>query len=144
MRASRSPSPSKSEPAPSAKKFFTLAQANATLPLVKRVVRDIVNLHAHSPAEKPADPVPAVEAQVEHYLARMQELVEELAVIGCDIKDFRTGLIDFAGRHDGREVCLCWQHGEEQIDFWHEVDAGFKGRRPVSELVEQPAAASHG
>jgi len=50
------------------------------------------------------------------------------------LKDYEMGLIDFPAVHQGREVYLCWKLGEKQIVAWHEVDAGFSGRRDVKEL----------
>jgi len=47
------------------------------------------------------------------------------------VKDLTIGLIDFVALHDGREVYLCWQYGEESIQFWHEIEAGFAGRQPL-------------
>jgi hypothetical protein len=47
------------------------------------------------------------------------------------IKDINTGLLDFLALKDGREVYLCWQYGEGDIAFWHEVDAGYAGRQPI-------------
>jgi hypothetical protein len=41
------------------------------------------------------------------------------------------GLLDFPSLRDGREVYLCWKYGEDQIDFWHDMDAGFMGRQPI-------------
>ena len=53
-----------------------------------------------------------------------------------ELKDYQTGLIDFIGRHEGRDVYLCWKLGEEQITHWHELNAGFAGRQPVETLKE--------
>jgi hypothetical protein len=43
-------------------------------------------------------------------------------------------LLDFPAMRAGREVCLCWQRGEESIEYWHEVEAGFAGRQPIAEF----------
>jgi hypothetical protein len=51
--------------------------------------------------------------------------------MGCILKDINTGLVDFPTVRKGREVFLCWQHGEPEIAFWHDVDAGFAGRQPL-------------
>ena len=126
-----------------ARKHFSLAQANATLPLVRRVVADVVAAHAaarelHAQLESP--PAGAVRQNIEQNLERcvdrMHLLVEELTEIGCDLKDYPMGLVDFLGRHQGREICLCWKHGEGDIEFWHELHAGYGGREPISLLRE--------
>jgi len=49
----------------------------------------------------------------------------------CELTDIDQGLIDFRAEMDGREVYLCWKLGEERIDWWHELDAGFAGRQPL-------------
>ena len=53
-------------------------------------------------------------------------------LVGCELKDWESGLVDFPSRMDSREVCLCWKLGEEQITQWHEVYAGFAGREPIT------------
>ncbi len=67
---------------------------------------------------------------------RLSQLVDELAEIGVELKDYETGLVDFVGRHEGRDVYLCWKLGEEKITHWHELNTGFAGRKPVSQLQE--------
>jgi hypothetical protein len=66
----------------------------------------------------------------------MQEYVDELAKLGVDLKDPETGLVDFPCFHQGREVSLCWRLGEEKVEHWHEVQAGFSKRQPASLLEE--------
>lgn len=121
---------------------FTLQQANSALPLVKRIVADIVRIHAEavnlqqqieeSSSKDQAD----AQKQLKLSLDRLHDLVDELTEVGVEIKDYENGLIDFIGRHQGRDVYLCWQLGEEQITHWHELSAGFAGRQPVGTLKE--------
>ncbi len=135
------------------KRRFTLEQANRSLPLVRRVVGDIVKTHAlamklqrdlerQQPGKnaRPQQPQPphqaAAQAQLDGCMTRLEDFVDELSEIGCELKDYQTGLIDFVGRHDGRDVYLCWKLGEERITHWHELDSGFAGRQPVSKLRE--------
>jgi hypothetical protein len=122
---------------------FTLDEANKTLPLVKRIVADIVRVNANAVAlqeqmestgEGPQQTVASKE--LEARVARLGELVDELTDVGAELKDYRTGLIDFMGRHDGHDVFLCWKLGEDRINYWHELAAGFAGRKPVSQLRE--------
>jgi len=123
---------------------FTLEQANRTLPLVSRIVADIVKVHKQatttqiqlerlSPASRQRRPL---EQDLEKAMERLNDLVGELSAVGCEVKDFQLGLVDFIGRHQGRDVYLCWKLGEPQIGHWHELDAGFAGRQPVSLLQE--------
>jgi hypothetical protein len=62
--------------------------------------------------------------------------VDELTSIGVELKDYQMGLVDFIGRHQGRDVYLCWKLGESKIGFWHELHTGFTGRQPVASLRE--------
>ena len=127
-----------------AKRRFTVEQANKALPLVSRIAADIVRVHKNathvqSQIEKlgtGSKERSTLETEQERTLERLQNLVNELSEVGCQIKDFQIGLIDFTGRHAGRDVCLCWKLGEARIEFWHELDAGFAGRQPVSSLEE--------
>ncbi len=131
-------SPSKS------KRRFTVEQANKSLPLVSRIVADIVRVHknaTHTQAQierlaAGSKEKTTVEAELEATLERLQDLVTELSVVGCQVKDFQMGLVDFIGRNGGRDVCLCWKLGEARIEFWHELDAGFAGRQPIASLDE--------
>jgi hypothetical protein len=123
---------------------FTLKEANSTLPLVKRIVADIVKAHIHVADLRQR--VQTLEggkelAEAQHQLdagvEQLKDFVSELASVGAELKDFETGLIDFIGRHDGRDVYLCWKLGEEEITHWHELDAGFTGRKPIAALHEE-------
>jgi hypothetical protein len=63
--------------------------------------------------------------------AEIAACVEELDRLGIQVKDLDTGLIDFPSVRDGEEILLCWQLGEDEIAWWHRVDDGFAGRRPL-------------
>jgi hypothetical protein len=121
---------------------FTLEQANKSLPLVRRIVTDIVRTHAEaSRLQQQFDRLNArdqksMQQRVEAVMHRLEDYVDELSEIGCELKDYQAGLIDFTGRHDGRDISLCWKLGEEKITHWHEIDAGFAGRKPVSLLKQ--------
>ena len=130
-------------------KLFTVDEANRTLPLVKRIVEDLVRDH-HLWEEKvrqfelatvgssPEHPdviaeLLQIEAQrlasdIEHYIAELNDL-------GVICKGMDTGLVDFRGEFDGREVFYCWRLGEPSVQYWHEIDAGFVGRQRLHPLV---------
>jgi hypothetical protein len=57
--------------------------------------------------------------------------LEGLDAIGVLVKDVDAGLVDFPSVRDGREVFLCWQLGEEELAWWHTIEDGFRGRRPL-------------
>jgi hypothetical protein len=124
------------------KQRFTLEQANKALPLVERIVKDVVTTYAQMESAnaelEAAAPAArrALEPQLRAARERLEMLVEELANIGVELKDPRLGLIDFVGRHQGHDVYLCWKLGEERIAFFHELQTGFAGRQPVTALEE--------
>jgi hypothetical protein len=62
---------------------------------------------------------------------RLNRFVDELTEVGCHFKGFDEGLVDFYSMRNGRPVLLCWRHGEPEIGHWHDIDAGFAGRRPI-------------
>jgi hypothetical protein len=134
------------------KKYFTVAEANATLPLVRAVVRDITELargwrerqerlnriqpgKRGSLSEAHQEELLQVHAEYERDQERMREFEQELKQLGVELKDYFTGLIDFPAWLDGREVYLCWRLGEPAVDHWHELEAGFAGRQ---KLVPEP------
>ncbi|MGB7159282.1 MAG: DUF2203 domain-containing protein [Tepidisphaeraceae bacterium] len=131
-------------PAPSQPvRKFTVEQANRSIPLVKRIVSDIVAAHERATKQQlklgkgKGGEQKGAQAELDSTVDRLQDLVDELSDIGCELKDYQTGLIDFVGRHEGRDVYLCWKLGEEKITHWHELDGGYAGRKPVSQLHEQ-------
>ncbi|HEY3836138.1 MAG TPA: DUF2203 domain-containing protein [Bryobacteraceae bacterium] len=63
--------------------------------------------------------------------AKLKQVFESLQEIGCLIKDLDIGLIDFPALYRGKEVYLCWRLGEPDITWWHPIDEGFAGRRPI-------------
>jgi len=74
------------------------------------------------------------------FRAVMEALGEELEAIeqiGVTVKDLDMGLCDFLGLREGREVWLCWQYGEKQVRFWHDLDAGFSGRQPLDAKAQK-------
>lgn len=130
-------------------RLFTVEEANASLPLVQAIVRDVVRV-SHEIVErrerlgqirggrkaKPGDPYSEELAQIEESLeqerAKLYEYAEELRELGVELKDGLTGLVDFRCLMDGRVVYLCWKLGEPEVLHWHELDAGFSGRKPLT------------
>jgi hypothetical protein len=72
-----------------------------------------------------------LQKELAEHIQTMRELIDELSSFGCELKDPTIGLIDFLSMRNGREVYLCWYLGEEHINFWHYLDAGFAGRQPL-------------
>jgi hypothetical protein len=71
----------------------------------------------------------AMASRLAHASARVQPLVERISALGCEVGNLQHGLIEFPHPRGGRMVYLCWKWGEEDIGWWHEVDAGYAGRR---------------
>jgi len=63
--------------------------------------------------------------------------VDELGSIGVELKDYESGLIDFPGRHQGRDIYLCWKLGEDKVTHWHELHSGYAGRQSTNTLEEE-------
>ncbi|MEX1186013.1 MAG: DUF2203 domain-containing protein [Gemmatimonadaceae bacterium] len=126
-------------------RLFTLEQANRMLPLVRRIVEDIVQDYARwreqvgvlevvaagRRGDAPPDEVEKVEEDAQRLAADIERYVTELRELGVDFKGFDQGLVDFPAEIDGRRVYLCWKLGEDSVEYWHEVDAGFAGRQKL-------------
>jgi len=68
---------------------------------------------------------------------QIEQLVEKIQETGCVVKDLDEGLVDFPALLEGREVYLCWKLGEERIAFWHGLEEGFAGRKPLDQPEPQ-------
>jgi hypothetical protein len=69
---------------------------------------------------------------------RIKQAVEQIQEIGCVLKDLDEGLVDFPALLNGNEVYLCWRLGEERIGYWHGLDEGFAGRKPLDDENDEP------
>jgi hypothetical protein len=128
---------------------FTRDEAEALLPEVDRLLAEAQSLaeslasteqQAQAAQWQPrangkvhAEPVgEAPEAARRSVGRQLRLLIERIQGMGIVVRDIRTGLIDFPSLREGRIVNLCWRRGEPlEIRFWHEVEAGFNGRKPV-------------
>ena len=133
-------------------KLFTIEQANASLPLVRAIVRDIVHLSnsildcrqrldelSAGREDEESDIYDEELAQTEEILEqdtdRLKSFMLELQDLGVELKSMTEGLVDFPSMMDDRLVYLCWKYGEEEVAFWHEVQDGFDGRQEVCVLA---------
>ena len=129
-------------------RLFTLAEAERTLPLVRRIVADLMAeyplwraavsrfelLSAGARAEWGETPeLASAREEVTAAAARINDYLKELEAIGCVFKGFDAGLVDFYTLRENRPVFLCWRMGEERSQHWHELDAGFTGRQPIDQ-----------
>lgn len=133
------------------RRYFTLEEANQSLPYVQRIVRDVVEaydrwrdgvrdyevLAAESRSDLgESEKQIALRLHVDDIARQINQYLEELNAVGCVFKGFDGGLVDFYSRLPDREICLCWKLGEPAIGYWHEVDGGFAGRQALApELV---------
>jgi hypothetical protein len=135
-------------------KRFTVEQATNTLPLVRRIVEDLVvtvgrwqdrireyelasaaPLSGTAASEAMVTRAAELEREAEQLARDVDGYVAELGSLGIEVKDYAQGLVDFPAERDGRPVYLCWRLGEPSVQFWHEVDAGFAGRQPLDPLI---------
>ena len=130
-------------------RFYTLAEANAMLPDLTRLLEEmrvqgqqmaavegrkarvrqkIRGNGYHNPIEDAT-----VEGLSEGLRDELQESLTQLQDWGIELKDLEVGLVDFPALHEGRTVFLCWQLGESQVEYWHETTTGFAGRQPIDD-----------
>jgi hypothetical protein len=127
-------------------RIFTLGEARALIPTLRRLLArmtrardqlldlqveiDLARENAQYGGGSVAGPT-----YLTHLLA-FTEAIQEVQELGVLVKDFRRALVDFPYEHEGRVVYLCWNPEEEEITWWHETDAGFAGRQPLTEDFE--------
>ncbi|HUX49288.1 MAG TPA: DUF2203 domain-containing protein [Spirochaetia bacterium] len=111
------------------KRLFTQGEAERTLPLVRKIVGDILAAADRLRSLPEGD---AGRAELEAALA---EHFEELEDIGCFYKDwsFSVGLVDFPAEIDGEQVFLCWRSDEHELAYYHRIEEGYSGRRRLAE-----------
>jgi hypothetical protein len=130
-------------------KKFTVEEANRTLPLVSRIVEDLVREHGMwedkvrefelatvgASPDRPDAIAELLQIEAQRLAKDIEGYIAELASLGVICKGMGTGLVDFPGEIDGRDVFFCWKLGEPAVGYWHEVDAGFIGRQRLHPLV---------
>lgn len=115
-------------------KYFTPKEASSTLPLVKKIVKDILDTgyQIRTIAESLGGKIKGNE-EIEQLNKQIISYMLELEEIGCFYKDwnFSVGLVDFPAIIDGEEVFLCWKSDEPELMYYHGVTDGFAGRKPI-------------
>ncbi len=125
---------------------YTLAEARAALPQVKILMAKIQDARQAILRLRPTA-WPALQKAASNggshaagelalYAMKLEDGVKAILAMGIYIKDLDHGVIDFLGKRDGQEVLLCWRYGEDDINFWHDVNAGFAGRQSIDGLVD--------
>ena len=135
--------------------IFTMEQANAMIPVLSAMLRDIFSLNGRikALAKDIEDLVEIWGKEVfekgnrdhtlyiersqkrEEVFRELQGKINTIQAYGCFVKNIEHGLVDFLYECGGEYVHLCWKYGEPEIKFWHSMKEGFVGRRPISELL---------
>jgi hypothetical protein len=122
-------------------RYFTLQEANEALNIIRPLMDEVQRIRQKI-LEKQPEAWPAIEksagnggnralSNMVQDFEKFDALVHHIQDTDVLIKDINIGLLDFPALRDGHEVYLCWQYGEEEIAFWHEVEAGYAGRQPI-------------
>lgn len=127
-------------------KYFSLQQADRILPEVEPVLLSLRDLQTRAlqtkervdllwqrleAGERVLDEIASVQSRLDADVVEMRSLVERLETLGVILRDVGMGLIDFPAIVVETEFYLCWRLGEDSIQFWHGVDEGFGGRKPL-------------
>jgi hypothetical protein len=129
-------------------RYFTPAEANAALaevrPFAEKLVghrrtlertererAEIAAQIAGNGGAIDASQVAALEKRAERARVGIARCVNGIHGVGAIVKDLEQGLVDFPARHAGEDVLLCWRVGEPEVEYWHGLDEGFAGRKPL-------------
>jgi hypothetical protein len=125
-------------------RYFTLSEANETLEIIRPWMDEIqairLKILAHQPEAWPAIEKSAGNggnralSDLVQDFEKLDALVHRIQETGAILKDINMGLLDFPALREGREVYLCWQYGEGEIAYWHEVEAGYAGRQSIDKF----------
>ena len=121
-------------------RYFTIKSANEALP---SVIEKFNNLKKQkNEIMKAEQELQSSVSNFEEYMIQKQklnsemtkfyQLIEDLEATGVSLKGLDQGLLDFPSRRFDEDVWLCWKDGETEIKFWHDIDSGFNGRKPIT------------
>lgn len=133
------------------KKYFTLEQAQNSLTDIRKIVKEIIeikdsleifnsiNIEYTEEYDGEFDELNFTKINKDFHKISFEffSKIEELENTGCLLKDINEGLVDFYCLFEGREILLCWKHGEDKIEYWHEIEDGFTGRKPINILIDK-------
>jgi hypothetical protein len=144
------------------RRYFTVVEANRMVPSLFEAFRKLLQLRIQmrilyerleeagfAPSEEDFEIAPSGASRevvsdrvsLKALMATFKDELEALEALGCVVKGVEPPLVDWYAKKDGRDVLLCWRLGEKEVGAWHEVDAGFAGRRPIAEFFEGEAEA---
>jgi hypothetical protein len=109
----------------------------ATTAVAERAHRpDVPEITRESPLDPPiADDLRLTRLRMQGLIDQMAAGVTRIDALGLTLRDIEHGLVDFPALVSGRQVWLCWQRGETAVGYWHGLETGFSGRRPLAELA---------
>jgi len=123
--------------------YFSVSDANEILPLVikkfnyaKKAKAEVMKMEQQLTSE--ITPTTSLEEytinkrKLNSSITKFYQSIEDLENTGVSLKGLDEGLLDFPAKRFDEEIWLCWKEGETEIKFWHEKDAGFMGRKPIS------------
>ncbi|HET9944459.1 MAG TPA: DUF2203 domain-containing protein [Actinomycetes bacterium] len=116
--------------------LFTVEEARAELAGLLPVLDEVVALRADAaelavtPSDGPPSPLGGL-PELKAAQARLDELLTTVQQTGVEVKGFAPLLLDFPSELAGRPVLLCWLEGDRSLDWYHRLDTGFAGRRPI-------------
>ena len=115
------------------KKFFSLKEANRRLPYIKKIVGEILANGKELKSLAPRANEEQIALQCQTLTDEINGRMKELEDLGCFFKDwnFEVGLVDFPAKIDGQDVLLCWRSDEGEILWYHGIEDGYTGRRPL-------------
>ncbi len=115
------------------KKFFTPKEVNRRLPYIRKIVGEILENGQKFKSLIPQAQDESIALKCEHLTDELNGRMKELEDLGCFFKDwnFAIGLVDFPAKIDAEEVLLCWRSDEGEVLWYHGIDDGFSGRRPL-------------
>lgn len=130
-------------------KLFTIEEANARLPLVRAIVADMMQLarelmdrserlrqlaagRTRGSTDVYRDELEQVQMDLDRDSDKLQGYIDELMALGVEPKSATEGLVDFPSMVDGRLAYLCWRYNEPEVLYWHDLEAGFAGRQPLT------------
>jgi len=120
-------------------KIFTLEEAEKMLPLIRRIVKDVVDssklLHENIQKSALFPENQNLQEARESLSNQLQSYINELNDLGVELKSIESGLIDFYTKHEEQMLYLCWKFGEDKISFWHDLESGYSGRRKLPILL---------
>jgi len=140
-------------------RILSLSEANRMLPLLRQIVRDIMEnweqivakrteleelekAKEEGRGEEVEGRIQEVKQDLNYLIDKINQYIKEVESLGCFVEEFKRGIINFPSLYNGRKIFLCWHPGEEKVSYWHELDESFNDRVKITDeshfLVEKP------